>query len=120
MTMIKANAGKMRGVRVVRDPNSILLDPFVDDSGMQYGYIVIYGEELPAVHDGEQWHPITDKTAEEWEASVHDLLVEQGTKIAHAAATSPVYAELAKVMNIMVGAPVGGSDLPANTIVFNS
>lgn len=118
--MIKPNAGKMRGVRVVRDPDGILLDSFVDETGMQYGYIAIYGEEAPAVHDGEQWHSITDKTAEEWEAALHDLLVEQGTKIAKAAATSPVYAELAKVMNIMVGAGVADSGLPANTIVFNS
>lgn len=105
--MIKANAGKMRGVRVMRDPDAVLIDSFTDDSGIQYGYVVVYGEGSPAVHDGETWHLITTVTDEEWEANLQQLIVEQGTKIAAAAATSPVYAELAKIMNIVVGAGVG-------------
>lgn len=104
--MIKPNAGKMRGVRVMRDPDGILLDSFTDESGTQYGYVIVYGEGLPAVYDGENWHPVSDKTEEEWENELQGLLVEQGTKIALAANTSPVYAELAKIMNIMVGAGV--------------
>ena len=117
--MIKANAGKMRGVRVMRDPDGVLLDPFVDESGVQYGYVVVYGEGTPAVHDGETWHAVTDKTDAEWEEGLQNLLIEQGTKIAAAAATSPVYAELAKIMNIMVGA--GGVGAPSDDVfVFES
>jgi hypothetical protein len=104
--MIKPNAGRMRGVRVMRDPDGILLDPFTDESGTKYGYVIVYGEGVPAVHDGETWYPVIDKTEEEWNDALQTLLVEQGTKIATAAATSPVYAELAKIMNIMVGAGV--------------
>lgn len=104
--MIKPNAGKMRGVRVMRDPDGILLDSFTDESGNKYGYVIVYGEGLPAVYDGESWHPVSDKTDEEWETELQTLLVEQGTKISLAANTSPVYAELAKIMNIMVGAGV--------------
>jgi hypothetical protein len=104
--MIKPNAGRMRGVRVMRDPDGILLDPFTDESGTQYGYVIVYGEGVPAVHDGENWYPVTDKTEAEWEEELQEMLVQQGTKIASAAATSPVYAELAKIMNIMVGAGV--------------
>jgi hypothetical protein len=116
--MIKPNAGKMRGVRVMRDPDGVLLDSFVDESGIQYGYVVVYGEGVPAVHDGEAWHPITTVTDEEWEAKLQELIVEQGSKIASAAATSPVYAELAKIMNIVVGA---GVSAPSDqTFVFNS
>ncbi len=104
--MIKANAGRMRGVRVMRDPDGILFDPFTDESGTQYGYVIVYGEGLPAVHDGENWHPVTDKTEAEWDEGLQEMLVQQGTKIAAAAATSPIYAELAAIMNIMVGAGV--------------
>lgn len=105
--MIKPNAGKMRGVRVMRDPNGILLDSFTDEMGNQYGYVIVYGEGIPAVHDGETWHPIIDGTDADWENSLQELIVKQGSSIAAAAMTSPVYAELAKVMNIFVGAGVG-------------
>ncbi len=116
--MIKPNAGKMRGVRVMRDPDGVLLDSFVDESGVQYGYVVVYGEGSPAVHDGETWHPVTDLSEEEWEAGLQELLVNQGNNIAKAAATSPVYAELAKIMNITVSAGVGA---PSDSVfVFES
>ncbi len=116
--MIKPNAGKMRGVRVMRDPDGVLLDSFVDESGVQYGYVVVYGEGAPAVFDGETWHNVSDKTDEQWEDELQDLLVAQGSKIAAAASTSPVYAELAKIMNIMVGA---GVSAPSDEVfVFES
>ena len=105
--MIKPNAGKMRGVRVMRDPDGVLLDSFTDEMGNKYGYVIVYGEGVPAVHDGETWHPILEGGEEVWENSLQELIVQQGMAIAKAAQTSPVYAELAKVMNIFVGAGVG-------------
>lgn len=105
--MIKPNGGKMRGVRVMRDPDGILLDPFMDEGGNKYGYVIVYGEGVPAVYDGDVWHSIIDISDSEWEEALQGLVVEQGTKIAQAAQSSPVYAELAKVMNIFVGAGVG-------------
>lgn len=111
--MIKANAGKMRGVRVMRDPDGILIDPFTDVDGSKYGYVVVYGEGEPAVFDGEVWHPVITGSADEWENSLQQVIYDQGTAIAQAAMTSPVYAELAKVMNIMVGA---GVNAPTDTV----
>jgi hypothetical protein len=101
--MIKANAGKMRGVRVMRDPEGILLDPFVDDNGIQYGYVLVYGEEAPAVFDGTQWYPILDDE-QNWEDTLPEKLQVQAQKIVEHAPTNVVYAELAAIMNILVGA----------------
>ena len=99
--MIKANSGMMRGVRVMRDPEGILLDPFTDQTGMQYGYVIVYGEESPAVFDGENWHSIIDES-DNWEETLPDKLQAQATKIMELAATNQVYAELARIMNITV------------------
>jgi len=106
--MIKANSGKMRGVRVMRDPAGILMDPFTDSTGMQYGYVLVYGEEAPAVFDGENWHSIIDET-DNWEETLSEKLQVQATKIMELAPTEPAYAELAKIMNISVNA---GGDTP--------
>lgn len=103
--MIKANSGKMRGVRVMRDPEGILLDPFTDETGIQYGYVLVYGEEAPAVFDGQEWHSIIDEADVNWEEELPDKLQVQATKIMELAATNPTYASLAKIMNITV--PVG-------------
>lgn len=105
--MIKANAGKMRGVRVMRDPAGVLLDPFTDETGLQYGYVLVYGEEAPAVFDGENWHSVIDEADVNWEEELPEKLQTQAQKIMELAATEPVYAELAKIMNIAVsvGAP---------------
>jgi hypothetical protein len=114
--MIKANAGQMRGVRAMRDPEGILLDSFTDETGLQYGYVIVYGEGSPAVYDGETWAPITDKTDEEWADGLQDLLVKQGVAITTASSTTHAYAELARIMNISIEAPasaaasVAGSD----------
>jgi hypothetical protein len=105
--MIKANSGKMRGVRVMRDPAGILMDPFTDGTGMQYGYVLVYGEESPAVFDGENWHSIIDET-DNWEETLSEVLQVQATKIMELAGSDPVYAELAKIMNISVMA--GGTE----------
>ncbi len=114
--MIKENAGKMRGVRVMRDPDGILLDPFVDESGNKYGYVIVYGEGTPAVFDGTSWVSVLDGDDSEWENNLQSMIVDQGTKIAGAAMSSPVYAELAKLMNIFVGAGVGAPT--DNTFTF--
>lgn len=104
--MIKANSGMMRGVRVMRDPEGILLDPFTDVTGIQYGYVLVYGEESPAVFDGENWHSIIDEN-DNWEETLPEKLQVQAQKIMELASTNPIYAELAKIMNITVsvGAP---------------
>lgn len=105
--MIKSNAGKIRGVRVMRDPAGVLLDPFTDETGMQYGYVLVYGEESPAVFDGENWHSVIDDTDLNWEETLPEKLQVQAQKIMELASTDPIYAELAKIMNITVsvGAP---------------
>jgi hypothetical protein len=118
--MIKANTGKMRGIRVMRDPDGILLDPFTDESGTQYGYVVVYGEDSPAIFDGTTWHPVLDGDVS-WEDSIHELLLAQATKIAEKAATSPIYAEMARMLNIYAGVPAGGattSNDPQGVIYF--
>jgi hypothetical protein len=111
--MIKANAGKMRGVRVMRDPEGVLLDPFTDETGIQYGYVLVYGEEEPAVFDGTTWHPVMD-SEENWEETLPEKLQVQAMKIMELAPTNPIYAELARIMNITVGvgAPSASSDSP--------
>jgi hypothetical protein len=106
--MIKANAGKLRGVRIMRDPAGVLIDPFIDDTGIQYGYVIVYGEEQPAVFDGTEWRSIMDEEDSTWEDTLGDRLHTQAQKIMELSTTDPVYAELAKIMNITVsvGAPV--------------
>lgn len=106
---IKPNAGQLRGVRAVRDPEGILLDSFEDPMGGKVGYIIVYGEGLPAVFDGTTWHPITDETEQEWTDALQERIVKQGTAISQAAATNQIYAQLATLMNISVGAGVGGA-----------
>jgi len=118
--MLKPNAGQMRGFRIVRDPNGILINPF-EIMGNTFGYVITYGEGTPAIHDGDNWVSILSGGEEEFEDKLQELLVEQGSKLAHAAATNPVYAELAAQMNIFVGAtatPQSGPD--SNTTYFQS
>lgn len=99
---IKPSAGTMRGVRVMRDPQGILMDPFMDPvMGGQFGYVVVYGEGEPGVYDGETWHPIYEGDASNWSNDQMGLIQAQAMKIAQAAATEPVYAELAKLIGIM-------------------
>jgi hypothetical protein len=120
--MFKVNAGQMRGFRVVRDPESALFEPF-DWNGQKYGYIITYGEGTPAIHNGEEWVSVLENIEDaEWDEKLQSLLVEQGTKITTAAATSHVYAELATQMGLMatVAAPVvppANSD-PADEVTY--
>ena len=98
---IRPQSGTMRGVRVMRDPQGILMDPFMDPvMGGQFGYVVVYGEGEPAVFDGETWHPIYEGDASNWHNEQMGRLQEQMAKIAQAATTEPVYAELARLLGM--------------------
>lgn len=56
---IRPEAGKLRGVRIMEDPDGILMDPFLDMNGMtKFGYLVFPSEGEPAVFDGLNWHDI--------------------------------------------------------------
>lgn len=92
---VKPNAGTMRGVRAVRDPQGILLDTFEDPIIGKIGYVVVQGEGAPAVFDGENWHSVMDITEEEWTNSLPTLVAEQGQKIVQNANADPTYAQLA-------------------------
>jgi hypothetical protein len=63
---IHNEAGKLRGVRVMRDPSSLLLSTFTGTDGIQYGYVVVPSEESPAVFDGKEWHSILKDEIEDW------------------------------------------------------
>jgi hypothetical protein len=104
--MFKENAGMMRGFRIVRDPDGILFGSF-DYMGMQMGYVLTYGEGVPAVHDGNDWVVVVDdETAATYEDKIQDYLIQQGTAVA-GAISNPVYAELATQMGMYAGATVG-------------
>ena len=104
--MFKEGAGQMRGFRIVRDPDGILLDPF-EYMGTQMGYVLTYGEGVPAIHNGEEWVTVVDdESAATYEANLQNLMVEQGTKVA-GAIQNPVYAELAAQMGMYAGATAG-------------
>lgn len=101
--MFKEGAGQMRGFRIVRDPDGILFDPF-EYMGTQMGYVITYGEGVPAIHNGEEWVTVLDdESAARFEENLQDLIVEQGTKIA-AAVQNPIYAELATQMGMYAAA----------------
>jgi hypothetical protein len=120
---IKPSAGTMRGVRVVRDPQGILMDPFMDPiMGGQFGYVVVYGEGEPAVFDGETWQPIYEGDASNWTNDQMARLQEQMVKIAQAAPTEPVYAELARLLGMPLPSspfpvPADSTFEPAGTVV---
>lgn len=111
--MFKEGAGQMRGFRIVRDPDGILINPF-QYMGTQMGYVLTYGEGVPAIHNGEEWVPVvTDEAVASYDDNVQALIIEQGTKIA-GAVQNPIYAELATQMGMYAGAPAGAaSDDPA-------
>lgn len=95
---IKPNAGTMRGVRAVRDPDGILLDPFDDPIVGKIGYVIVHGEGAPAIYDGETWHSILDITEDGWNNSVQTVMAEQGQKLLDASQKNPVYQQLAAQM----------------------
>lgn len=95
---IRPNAGTMRGVRAVRDPEGILLDTFEDPIIGKIGYVIVHGEGYPAVYDGETWHPILNVEEAEWDSSVETIVAEQGQKLLEAAQKNPIYQQLAAQM----------------------
>ena len=106
----------MRGVRVVRDPLGILIDPYMDPvMGSQFGYVVVYGEDSPAVYDGETWHPIFEGDGSGWTSNQLEVLQGQMMKIAQAATTEPIYAELAKLLGMPVPETGGSIPIPADS-----
>ncbi len=116
---IKPSAGTMRGVRVMRDPQGILMDPFMDPvMGGQFGYVVVYGEGEPGVFDGETWHPIYEGDASNWAIDQMGLIQSQAMKISQAARTEPIYAELARLIGIVL--PDSAFPIPADSTFENT
>ena len=114
--MFKEGAGQMRGFRIVRDPDGILIDPF-QYMGTQMGYVLTYGEGVPAIHNGEEWVPVVDEeSAKSYDDNIQGLIIDQGTKIA-SAVQNPIYAELATQMGMYAGAAQTGNP-GADTATF--
>lgn len=66
---IRPEAGKLRGVRIMEDPDGILMDPFLDMNGQtRFGYLVVPSEGAPAVFDGLDWHDIHEGDIEDLSA----------------------------------------------------
>lgn len=116
--MFKEGAGQMRGFRIVRDPDGILLDPF-EYMGTQMGYVLTYGEGVPAIHNGEEWVPVvTAEVASSYDDNIQALIIDQGTKVA-AAVQNPIYAELATQMGMYAGAgATQGATPDTGTVTF--
>lgn len=121
--MFKENAGQMRGFRIVRDPDGILIDPF-QYMGTQMGYVLTYGEGVPAIHNGHEWVPvIEDDLVEKYDDNIQAYIIDQGTKIAASINSNPVYAELATQMGMYAGASVsatGTAEPTAETTTFGA
>lgn len=90
---INPRAGIMRGVRLWNDPDKILISPF-EENGVTLGYVLVYGEEAPAVFDGTTWHPVIENP-EDWN-SMSELIANQYYAIQAHAETNPEYEQLAK------------------------
>lgn len=89
---IKPRAGLMRGARLWADPEGILVSPFMEGPE-QMGYVLVYGEEEPAVFDGTNWHPILEDGKNWFE--LDQLIAAQYYKILDFAEKHEVYKELA-------------------------
>lgn len=92
MTNINPRAGLMRGVRLWPDPDGILISPF-QENGQTLGYVLVYGEEAPAVFDGTEWHSVIENP-DQW-AEMMPLISEQYYKIVEHAEKNEVYKQLA-------------------------
>lgn len=93
LPLISPKAGIMRGARLWPDPDGILEGPFIED-GLQMGYVLVYGEESPAVFDGKTWHDVLNSDRD-WYA-MQDDIAQQYYKIVDHAKENPAYEELAK------------------------
>jgi hypothetical protein len=72
------------------------------EGGMQMGYVLVYGEDSPAVFDGKEWHSVLD-TDKEWSA-MNDQISQQYYAIIEHSKKNPEYAMLAQ--HIMGGVAV--------------
>lgn len=93
MININPRAGLLRGARLWPDPDKILISPF-EESGQTLGYVLVYGEEAPAVFDGTEWHPIIENP-EQW-PELLNLIAEQYYMIQDHATKNPEYEQLAR------------------------
>jgi hypothetical protein len=100
--LVNPRAGLMRGARLWPDPAGILESPFMEN-GMQMGYVLVYGEEFPAVYDGIVWHPVIDDPSA-W-ASMQDAIADQYYKIIEHAKENVDYQELAAYITGSAAAP---------------
>lgn len=91
--LISPKAGIMRGARLWPDPDGILEGPFTED-GVKMGYVLVYGEEEPAVFDGKVWHPVLN-VDRDW-YGMQDEIAQQYYKVVDHAKQNPAYEELAK------------------------
>ena len=89
---IKPRAGLMRGARLWADPEGILVSPFMEGPE-QMGYVLVYGEEAPAVFDGTEWHPILEADQDWFE--MDQIIAQQYYKILDYAEKHEIYKELA-------------------------
>jgi hypothetical protein len=94
--MIRPFAGKMRGVRVMPDPLEILLNTF-EQGGSKFGYVIVPGEESPAVFDGAEWHSILEVEGD-WESKSKELLIDQLAQIQTSIPLDPAYERLASLV----------------------
>jgi len=117
--MFKENAGHVRGFRISRDPQGILFSSF-DYAGTQMGYVLTYGEGVPAIHDGTDWVVVlTDEAASTFEDDLQGLLVKQANVIA-TAMDEPVYAELGAQMGMYAQVQAASTDPSTTAKLFGS
>lgn len=91
--IVRPRAGTTRGVRIWPDPDGIFLSPFIEQ-GQQLGYILVYGEDAPAVYDGKEWHPIMSEEIS-WE-DMQEQIVAQYYQIYAHAQKNPAYKDIAE------------------------
>jgi hypothetical protein len=94
---IKQGAGQLRGIRVLPDPEGILLSPFIHLDGSQYGYLVVPAEGEPAVYDGETWYPVHTGSADD----LAEIATKQYEAAVQASASNPEYQQIVSAASSM-------------------
>lgn len=100
---VHKQAGQMRGVRVMQDPNGILFSPFHGTDGIQYGYVIVPTEESPAVFDGVEWRSILEEDVSDWKSFAMSEAQNQYSAL-QANASAPEYAVVLSSLYGMVAA----------------